>query len=206
MGTIIAFSGIDGSGKTTAAKLLEKMLERQGFKVMYHHELDFIFSKAIKRLFDKCIGTRRAKKVLKYLDANAQNKLIFSILDDLIFWLNGIISYFYFRLKRGIIIHDRWIYDHTIRYECTLENIFMSYAFRYFPARPDIVILFDVPPEVAYLRKRETHSYDLEYYVHARAHMLKIASLLNYNRIIDSRRPPNEIANEIICFLQIYNR
>ena len=58
MGFIIAFSGVDGSGKTTIAKRLVSRLQSQGLKVTYHHELDFILLKPIFRLATRLTGKR----------------------------------------------------------------------------------------------------------------------------------------------------
>ena len=42
MGRIVGLSGVDGSGKTTVAQLVVDRLQKQGRKVIYHHELDHL--------------------------------------------------------------------------------------------------------------------------------------------------------------------
>ena len=112
MGLIVGLSGVDGSGKTATAQQVVDRLKKQGFKVTYHHELDFILLKPIFRLVSKLVGTRRAENVKEHTLLGAeQSKPLYAGVYYFLVWADNLISYLYFKLKRGIIVHDRWPYD-----------------------------------------------------------------------------------------------
>ncbi|GBF09809.1 hypothetical protein apy_15340, partial [Aeropyrum pernix] len=60
---IVALSGCDGSGKTTLATELSKILRKHGIKVRYRKEFEYFL---LKYLF-KMLGTRIEKERRKYL-------------------------------------------------------------------------------------------------------------------------------------------
>jgi thymidylate kinase len=59
---IISISGLDGSGKSTQAQMLQEYLEQQGKRVHYFHAIQFSLAQKIKGLRDKyCLICRSTK-------------------------------------------------------------------------------------------------------------------------------------------------
>ena len=152
----IVFMGIDGSGKTTQIDLfLEKL---RGEKRLVIYVPFFSSERKVAGIIKSSIIT---DKLIHYLDKVAGNKLIntpklilrlASIIVDS--WLTRL---FYLFKKRGtIIVYDRYYYDSLVaialRKKSQKDRILK--LSRLVP-KPNIVILFEVKPEVAILRKPE---------------------------------------------------
>lgn len=198
MGLIIALSGVDGSGKTTTAKLLMERMEDRGFNVAYHHELDFILLKPVFKLSTALVKSRAEnfrKHVVQHVE---QHNIAYTILYYLLVWLDNLICHLFYKLNESITIFDRCIYDFVTAFKYLgFENKFMEKLFFYFP-RPDIIILLDAPPKITYLRKKSSHTYTLEYYRKQREAFLDLAHQLKFAAIIDTNRSCDEIVDEIM--------
>ncbi len=98
-------------------------------------------------------------------------------------------------LRQGkIIITDRYIYDiivflryYNMHYP-SIERAFLNIA-----PTPDLVFLIDVPPEVAFERKKE---YTLDHRIKERALYLELAGRFGF-KVIDNSRSFDEAAREI---------
>jgi len=206
MGLIVGLSGVDGSGKTATAQQVVDMLKKQGHKVTYHHELDFILLKPIFRLVSKLVGSRRAENAkARSLRNIEQSKSLYASLYYFLVWADSLVSYLYFKLKRGIIVHDRWLYDIPAIFPYRhYKNRFIEKLLLGFP-RPDILILLNVPPEVALIRKREDpldwHQ-SLEFYESIGARISAIARELKYEAVIDSNRPIDNVAGDVLAVIR----
>ena len=206
MGLIVGLSGVDGSGKTTIARRVIDMLQNQGHRVTYHHELDYILLKPIFRLVAKLMGNRRAENVkTRSLRNMEQSKPLYAGLYYFLVWVDNLISYLYFKLKRGIIIHDRWPYDIPAIFPYRqYKNRFIEKLLLNFP-RPDILILLTVPPEVALLRKKEDpldwHQ-SLDFYESIGERISAIARKLKYDAVIDSNRPIENVTGDVLAVIQ----
>lgn len=205
MGLIVGLSGMDGSGKTTVAKLVVGRLQSQGLKVTYHHELDFLLLKPIFRLITKLVGSKRAENAKERSLRNMeQSKPLYAGIYYFLVWLDNLIYYLYFKLKRGIIVHDRWPYDIPAIFDYRhYKNRFIEKLLLGFP-RPDTLILLTVPPEVALLRKRDDPSdwhQSIEFYRVLGPRMSEIARKLKYDAIIDSNRPIDEVVDDVLTVI-----
>jgi thymidylate kinase len=205
MGLIIGLSGVDGSGKTTAAKYVVDRLKKQGFKVIYHHELDYILLKPIFRLTTKLMGSKRAESAKTHSLRNMEkSKPFYSGLYYFLVLVDNLISYLYFKFKRGIIVHDRWPYDIPAIFPYRhYKNRFIEKLLLNFP-RPDILILLKIPPEIALLRKNEDPSewhQSLDFYESIGARISAIACQLKYDAVINSNRPIDEVAGDILTVI-----
>jgi len=97
--------------------------------------------------------------------------------------------------KNRLIITDRYIYDIIV---------FLRYYDMYYPSiekgftnivpKPDIVFLIDVPPKIAFDRKKE---YTLEHRIKERALYLEYAKKLGF-KIIDNTKPLIEVSQNIL--------
>ena len=205
MGLIVGLSGVDGTGKTTVARRVVDRLENQGLKVTYHHELDFILLKPIFRLVIRLAGGRGAESAkVRILTSAEQGKPLYSGIYYLLVWLDNLVSYLYFKFKRGIIVHDRWPYDIPAIFGWRhYNNRFVEKLLLGFP-RPDILILLTVPPEVALLRKKDDpldwHQ-SLEFYKSIGERISQIAHKKKYDGFIDTNRPIDEVVDDVLAVI-----
>jgi thymidylate kinase len=110
----------------------------------------------------------------------------------------------YFKLKRGIIIHDRWLSDLSVTFDYKhYENRLVKKLFTIF-LRPDIFILLTVPDEIAYLRKRDDAGHvqhDVQYYRVIASRVLENARRWHCNGIIDANRAVEEVADDVLAVI-----
>ena len=139
MGLIVGLSGVDGSGKTTVARSVTEKLQSLGQKATYHHEIDFVMLKLMFSLMTKLAGKRVAENIKGHLITGAENdQALVSDIYYILVWLDNLFAYLYFKLKRGIIVHDRWLYDFTTFFDHKCyRNRLVKRLFISFP-RPDV--------------------------------------------------------------------
>jgi len=158
---IIAFSGNDGTGKTTIIKNIIPIFKELGFKVIYRHEYDYLILKYLFKIFgEKKVEKERKKMLIE------QKKSITYYLWPLLVWFDLLVSYTYYKIfkKNKIVILDRYPYDHYLSFvKLGYITKLTEFLYKHFP-KADVNILLWVEPEVAYERKKETHNYPLEFY------------------------------------------
>lgn len=207
MGKIIAFSGVDGSGKTTAAKLLVKRLRSYGVKAIYRHEFDYFLLGWIKEVIIKSIGDQKRNSLSDYIDVHLEKGTPLQKIIYFLGWIDHFVSQLYFRLKKGVIVHDRWHYDHIAHIEYKpRKNAFLKKLYSISP-RADVIILLDVSPQVSYQRRKNDSNHprwarDLRHYEAQTSLMLNIAKAFNYDKLVNSSKPPHEVVSDVICFLK----
>ncbi|MCW3985687.1 MAG: nucleotidyltransferase family protein [Candidatus Bathyarchaeota archaeon] len=190
---IVAFIGNDGSGKTTLAKRFKEFLEKKGLTVVYQKEFEYLFLKYLSKI-------SKAQRLRKVMRENYERKRVpvYLKLWTILVWFDSLIRLFHIKiLKRTEInLMDRFVYDFLMSWEylgCSNEVIRLMYLC--FP-KPDIVILTDVSPEIAYNRKKATHNYSLRFYKVQRERYLQLAKMLNI-RIVNTRREIEKCLEEI---------
>jgi len=173
-GALICFIGIDGSGKTTQAKVLCESLARTGIKTRYVWTR--FEPKLIKPLVAMAKGLFfRGKDVFRdYADyvntkRNLSKNTILLTTYQYLLLLDYSLQIFQkvkVPLMRGeVIVCDRYIHD-------TVADLAVDYGYsdeetqktlrsylRLFP-NPDLVFLLDLPEELAYQRKSDVPSID----------------------------------------------
>lgn len=93
-------------------------------------------------------------------------------------------------LGKSIVIFDRYFYDHVIDYLDVCPKWLVKCYLHLIP-EPDIIFILDLPPEIAYERKKERSR--------ARKHYLSLARRLrNMVVIIDANVNINEINSLIL--------
>lgn len=199
---IIAIEGMDGSGKTTQAKLLTKKLKERGYEAKYIETTFFllkIISSLVNRNIEDVLPSPRKNKVNEK-DSSKSNKIIRKI-------LIGISGYFYalitvtiiaIRYHEKIVICDRFFYQF-------FYDLFQNKSLKilnHFP-KPDIVFLLDIDLNEA--RSRMTDSFDKNtdniYFVNVRKFFYILSDEFAFT-IIKSSGKIEEVNNEIMTHLE----
>lgn len=140
---IISFCGMDGSGKTTLAKLLVDFFERQGFLVEFKHGHGYAVSQDSFGLSDRQI---------------ADLKLFFTLVSPLTIFDHFFTFYFRYHQirKRKVLICDRYFYDKLARmvYYGICNKPLAKFYLSLLP-KPDCAFFLDVGPSQARIRKKE---------------------------------------------------
>lgn len=181
---IIAFMGNDGSGKTTIAKEVCKIFRDLGFEVIYKHEYQY----TILRLLFEIIGMKKIESGRREMLVERKKSWKY-YLWPLLVWLDGYFSYLYFKFfkKDAIVVLDRCLFDHymSFKYLGYLTK-FSEWLFLHSP-RPDVCIVLWVESEIAYERKKSSHSYSLEFYEIQTRRYLTLSKNLELPRVNTNR-------------------
>jgi thymidylate kinase len=149
---IISFMGVDGTGKTSLIKLLNKKLKKKYKKIKYIHLRPYLF------LFDKTVTNKNPhKKIIM--------KSKFESLVIILLWL--IIYKFFFLIKikkkNQLIIFDRYAHDLLIdktRYSFNLSNKLTEKILSFFP-KPNLWIILKAQIKTIEKRKKELSTKEL---------------------------------------------
>ena len=187
--------GNDGSGKTTIAKKLVSLLEEVGCKVLYKHEYDY----SILPIFFKIFGKRRLENNKNEFSVKRIYRRRFYFWPFLV-WLDKLLQLTYFRLfhRNTVVILDRYIYDHymTFKYLGYITN-FTEWLYLKFP-QPDVAINLWIDAEIAYERKKDTHTFPIDFYQKQTERYLELAKKLRLKRI-KTDQPSDQTIREILC-------
>jgi len=166
---IIAFSGIDGSGKTTYAVSVVEYIRGKSLKARYRHNVRDTFYHLI---LHKGIGgvSESSRASIETALRNKKNRAYFSfagsikkilLLMDLIFFNIRYGSYKGSRAKT--LVCDRYFYDEIVqmRYLGLSREKFIRF-YESLIISPDTLFFVKSDPMVAYERKSE---YDKEYFL-----------------------------------------
>jgi dTMP kinase len=163
-GLLIAFEGLDQSGKQTQAELLRDRLKADGYKVRLLSFPDYGTSigEEIARALQGERDYGPEVMQLLYVANRYERK------DEMLHWL-----------ERGLIlICDRYVASSVAYGEAHgLDAIWLADMQQYLP-RPDITVLLDIAPETAARRKttdRDRYERDLELLARVRESYLRQA-------------------------------
>ncbi len=192
---LIAFCGVDGSGKTTQINLLQNKLKIQGKKVY-----------VTKQPTD---WYRKDKRVRNFLEGRVSNNelikelALFSATDRLRQYNNEILP----KEKEGyVVIIDRYVYS-AYTYFCSrgLEIEWLKEINRYITL-PDVTIYIDTPAEIAYQRIIERDGQSAKKEEKDMEFLMKVTQMFknqiwgkkdNYF-IVDGNKSKEQISEEVI--------
>ncbi len=166
---IIAFSGIDGSGKTTCARSVSDYFESRNMPVKYSHIVrDSFYHKILHRLIGRVSRSAQNSLENSLRTKNAGAAVFISR------WIKKaalFINLLYFNLRymryrnnlRRSIVTDRYFYDDIVQsmYLGITGKMFLS-IYEKLIVRPDLVFFLRSEPMAAYARKQE---YNREYFI-----------------------------------------
>jgi len=196
-GFFIVIEGIEGAGKTTQAKILEKKLKKEGYDVLRTREPGGTW-----------LG-ERIRRILLYSSKNLSHKA------ELALYLSARAQFIEEVVKPSlnngkIVIADRYLHS-TIAYQGYGRGLPVSEVkkFSLFIAGdilPDLAFLIDLPPEIGLKRVKgldRFESLSLDFHRRVREGYLKISKEKPFSmKVIDGTRGIGEIS-EIIFQLTL---
>ena len=184
---LIVVEGIDGSGKSTQARMLYEALLERGYKVSLIYEpTDSEYGEAIRQKLKSGDYTPLELYELFLKDRELNAKRILDLMN-----------------KGTIVIMDRYFIS-TIAYQgaqgIPIDKIVDDH--KEMP-RPDIIFILDIPPKVALTRIRPRDTFEvLNFLEDVRKIYLRIPEILEAFHcdiyIIDATKTPQEIHREIL--------
>lgn len=194
---IIAFSGNDGSGKSTVASTFKLLMRNCGISVEYREEFKYFLLKYILSMFKSSYIERERQKFVKGFRNNIclpkYRVWVWAVL------LDSNVEYMYLKLakRNKLIILDRCLLDHLASFDYLgcIGNLSRKFFLR--TAKLDLVVVLDAPPEIMFKRKKFTHSHPAEFYYVQRDRYLRIARALKLP-IINTNRPINNTLRDIL--------
>jgi len=217
-GSLIVFTGIDGSGKTTQAKLLVDSLNRDGLCVSYvwNRWEPFFLRPLIKKWKHNVIKLTTDNELaglnpdfnrIKYKKRKLLGNPVLRWLWLISFFVDyGVQVFIKVRirlLKKCLVISDRTFYDSVIDQAVNLGknrdwllNSLDSFWMKIFFPEPDMVIYIDCPEEIAFSRKMDERTPNIEYLIERRELYLALAGKYNWVKL-DGTLPIDEVADRI---------
>jgi thymidylate kinase len=196
---IIAFMGNDGSGKTTISRQIQKFFTDLGFEAKYKHEYEY----AILRFLFKLMGQQKIEKSRNEMLVQKKRSVGYTLWPILV-WFDLFIQYLYYKIfkRKSVILLDRYPYDHYLSFKY-LGNIskFTEWLYLHFP-KPDLHLVLAVSPEIAYERKKSTHSYSIGFYEKQTEEYLNLARILGISVINTDGTPQQTVIKVIEKFFQ----
>jgi thymidylate kinase len=202
---IIAFMGNDGSGKTTISRQIYEFFTDVGFKTVYKHEYEYAILRSLFRL----VGEKKIEKSRKEMLDQKKRSASYTLWPILV-WFDLLLQYLYYRIfkRRTIILLDRYPYDQylSFKYLGTLTK-FTEWLYLHFP-KADMNLILTVSPEVAYERKKATHSYSVHFYEKQTEEYLNLARILEIpviNTNDDIRRTVHKVITTLLHSSRVSN-
>jgi thymidylate kinase len=206
---LVSFSGLDGSGKTQHARILQSSLDACGLKTQYYWSrcgttgLTRFFSRLVFGLTRRKGEKRESRPGAEGRNAKLRNPVLRFIWTYLAA-MDIMIAYFWhvrLPLLRGrIVICDRYVYDAAAEMESSLVKVnkLQRLAINLMLAgspRPDIAYFLDVPEAVS--TQRKDASTDIGYLRQLRRNYLELAGRYQL-KTKETARESETTANEIV--------
>lgn len=185
-GVFICIEGLDGSGKTTQAKILVKNLRRKGFNAVYTTEPS---AGKVGKLIRSFV-LDRDERVPVALEA-----LLFAA--DRVDHVENVVKPL---LRQGrVAVCDRYVYSSLAYQGAAGLNLDWIEHVNKFALKPDLVLLVDVPSDVVVsrLKRKKTVMETKQNQEKVREVYLKLAAEKKLV-LIDGDRPVRQVADDVL--------
>ena len=195
----IYFSGLDGSGKSTATEKLQQHLQKKGLKVAkLHFYYNYIYIKIQKKISPKKIENSSQSQYLPKRKKNLKNKIwtYFVVLD-------GILQFLFFELINfnKIKIYDRFFQDYLVSFKYL--NLESNFLLDYICKKTNCHFLILADPEVAFNRNPE-HS--IEFFKECHQYYLDLQKQYQLEYINTSNQNPEQVLNKILTKYELLSK
>lgn len=184
-GLFICIEGLDGSGKTTQAKILVKNLMKQGYTALYTAEpTNGKIGKLIRRYLH---GERRVSGIIEALLFAADR-------------FEHVSEEIRPALAEGkIVVSDRYVYSSMAYQGASGIDVEWIKMINKYILKPDLAIFIDVAPEVVLqrIRRKKTIMEDLKTQRMVREVYMKLVESGELKRV-DGNKPKENLAREIL--------
>ncbi len=196
-GALVTLSGIDGSGKSTAAERLVGSLRASGFDAAYFYGHRKRWDPATGATFSGGIAFesiwKRLAGRMDRLEAHPWAKALYDVATfaDYLFVLGRLSGTM---IPGRIVVTDRYVADVVAylrtrgRLKLTIEGLFLAVS-----EEPDLALLLELDPEKALERKREWPLPKLRKFAAEYADLKTLLSLTP----VDASGPPDEVFERI---------
>ncbi len=205
-GALICLTGIDGSGKTTLAKGLAQSLQEEGIEARYvYARYAPLLLRPLMRL-GECIFLRGHDPETDYAgysrtkrEVTGQRRFLSLVYQTILmadYFLQILIKVWWPMLQGQSVVCDRYVYD-TMVNDLALDfnhsqrsiDAILDGWMRFVP-RPGLVVLVDVPEEVAFRRKHDIPSIE---YVRERRPLYQYMARKLRMLTLDGTKEPGEL-------------
>lgn len=202
----VCILGIDGSGKTSVALELLRLLQAENINCAYiHHEFTLLnlLPKILKINLQNCASYVSLSRNRLELNDDKNKLNIVNMIVACVFALGvvlnsllGIIFEERAHRDKKVIIYDRYFYDHLIPYYYLIPHWLKILCLRIIP-QPDLILYLEVDPQIAKERKKED---DLNFYILQQERISYFVNNYYLKKIycIDANQQVNQVVDRII--------
>lgn len=196
---IITFSGVDGSGKTTIAKLLVKKLRKKSLNAIYRREFDYFLLDYLKKIVN-LIGKKGGVEIIKQRVLIGKKSPLIGKLWVYLTFFDLLLEYLHFKIfyRNRIIIMDRCIFDFLVGWQWIgYSGRLVKWLYLKFP-KFDFSYILDIDPQIAYERKKEEQDNDLYFFTTLRNMYLDLYRKRKEIIFLDSSNDKEMLLGEVL--------